>query len=219
MALESARLLAAMKKWSRKKRWIVSCSVVLLLTPLLWFIGLIAIAALNPFHAHEHCNKNLSLSLRLYASDHEGRFPYHTNGFGDALLLLLREGYTEDVRILTAPGDNGAPYLQSLSNHTDVDESKCSRIYIQGLREATAGEYSVVTVFDAYPTRGGDHFRRPWGEPMRDIVWIDGSGDSVHENKWPLFATNQIELLVQRGKDRSEMEKLFGVSSSGIRLK
>lgn len=32
--------------------------------------------------------KQAGLSLRLYAHDNNGRFPAHTNGYGDALLLV-----------------------------------------------------------------------------------------------------------------------------------
>jgi hypothetical protein len=209
--------LEKMKRWSRKTKWFLTIGLFALL-PLLWFSGLFAIGYFNLFGAHQHCSKNLSLSLRLYASDNDGKFPFHTNGFGDALLLLLKEGFV-DARTLTAPGDDGTRFSQALTNQTDIDESKCSRIYIQGLSEAETAEYSVALVFDAYPTPGGDHGRRPWGKPIRDVVLSDSSVEFVPESRWPAFATNQIELLVKLGQARSELEKLFGVDSLGRRTK
>jgi hypothetical protein len=207
-----------MKNWSRKRKWL-SVLGLLAVLPMIWFGSWFVIAYFNLFGAHLHCNKGLSLSLRQYADDNNGKFPFHTNGFGDALLLLLKEDYVLNARTLTAPGDDGTRFNEALTNQTDVDESKCSRIYIQGLSETETAKYPVALVFDAYPTRGGDHGRRPWGEPIRDIVWSDGSAGSVHESSWPTFATNQIELLVKLGQDRTEMEKLFRVHSDGSRIK
>jgi hypothetical protein len=208
-----------MKKWSRKKRWLVGMVTSLGCLPLLWFGGAFAIGYFNLFHAHEHCSKGLGLALRIYSGDHEGNFPYHTNGFGDALLLLLKEDMVTDPRTLTAPGDDGRMFKECRSKGLDVDETKCSRIYIQGLSETKIGEYSVAIVFDAYPTPGGDHFRRPWGEPTRDVVMADGSVEFVYEKNWPRFATNQIERLAKLGLNRDELEKLFGIDIHGRRTK
>jgi hypothetical protein len=206
-----------MKRWSRKTKWFLTIGLLALL-PLLWFSGLFAIGYFNLFGAHQHCSKSLSMSLRVYAGDNYGKFPFHTNGFGDALLILLKEGYV-DARTLTAPGDDGTRFSQALTNQTDIDESECSRIYIQGLSEAETGGDAIALVFDAYPTPGGDHGRRPWGKPIRDVVLSDGSVDFVPESRWPAFATNQTELLVRLGLARTEMEKLFGVDSLGRRTK
>jgi len=40
---------------------------------------------------HRHCMKMAGFVLSDYAREHGGVFPYHTNGFGDALLLLVKE--------------------------------------------------------------------------------------------------------------------------------
>lgn len=207
-----------MKKWPRKKSW-VTVLVTLVILPLLWYGGMFAIGYFNLFGAHQHCSKGLSLSLRQYAGENEGKFPFHTNGFGDALLLLLKEDLVTDSRTLTAPGDDGRMFNECLTNGANVDETKCSRIYIQGLSETNTGEHAVALAFDAYPTPGGDHGRRPWGEPIRDVVMADGSVEFIHEKNWPKFATNQINCLVELGMSRSEMETLFGIDSKGNRLK
>lgn len=205
-----------MKKWSCKKRWLVGVVASLCALPVLWFGCVFAIGYFNLFHAHEHCSKILSAGLQLYAEDHHGKFPYHTNGFGDALLLLLKEEIETEPRILTAPGDEGGIFKACLANGANVDETKCTRIYIQGLSRTEIGESPVAMVFDAYPTPGGDHFRRPWGEPTRDVVMTDGIVEFIREKNWPGFATNQIERLVKLGLKRSDLEKLFGVDSQGF---
>ena len=207
-----------MKKWSRKKRCLVGVTAGLAFLLLAGVGGTFAIGYFNLFHAHEHCSKGLSLGLRAYANDNEGRFPNHTNGFGDALLLLLKEGHVMEPRTLTAPGDDGQMFKDALEKGLDVDETKCSRIYIPGLAETNLYD-GVALAFDAYPTRGGDHFRCPWGKPIRDVAMADGSVEFINEESWPRFATNQIERLVKIGLDRIEMEQVFGVDSLGRRKK
>lgn len=199
-----------MKAWFRKKRWLLGAMASLLLLALLAFGGLFVIGRFNLFHAHEHCIKGLGLAFRMYAVDHDGRYPFHTSGFGDALLLLVKDGQLPDPGGITAPGDDGAVFNECLQKGTDVPEERCSRVYIQGLSESNAYD-NVVIAFDRYPTRGGDHFRRPWGPPMRDVVLSDGSVQFLHEKRWPAFAREQIELLVKLGFKRSELEKLFEV--------
>jgi hypothetical protein len=201
-----------MKTWSRKKRWLVGVTTALVFLLLACIGGLLAVGYFNIFHAHEHCSKGLSLDLRQYAMDHFGQFPHHTNGFGDALLLLVTDGVSPDVRAITAPGDDGTIFKECLAKGLNVPEEKCSRIYIQGLAETNAYD-GVALAFDGYPTPGGDHFRRPWGDPTRDVVMADGSVQFIHENRWPAFAQDQIERLALLGFKRDELEKLFGVRS------
>lgn len=202
-----------MKTWSRKKRWLLGLSASLGLLLLAVVGAFLAIGHFNLFRAHQHCSKVLGSFLRQYASNHEGNYPVHTNGFADALLLLIKDDDHVYVRHLVAPGDDGKMLLECLEKSLDVPEEKCSRIYIQGLSEANGG-HGVALVFDAYPTPGGDHFRRPWGEPIRDVVMADGSVEFIAEKRWPAFAQDQIERLVRLGLERSEFEKLFGVGSS-----
>jgi hypothetical protein len=202
-----------MKDWL-KKRWQLLLAVLIVL-PLLTFAGLFLIGIFNVFHAHEHCSKVASSAFSMYASDHEGRYPFHTNGFGDALLLLVKEGQLPDPRWITAPGDDGKVYKDCLQKGSNVPEEKCTRIYIQGLSETNAYD-DVVMMFDKYPTPGGDHFRRPWGTPIRDVVMSDGRVQFISEERWPTFASEQIERLVKLGFQRQELEKLFNVQSRGI---
>jgi hypothetical protein len=192
-----------------QKRVLWAC----LLTPVVGVAGFLYFAIFNPFHAHEHCIKNTGLTFRLYASDHDGRYPVHPNGFGNALVILLREGYlggTNDIhsaRLITGPGDDGEIFLNALRTSSPVPEEKCSRIYVQGFTENSNPE--IALLFDRKPTRGGDHGRRPWGPLQREICMMDGSMKIILEENWAAFASNQIELLIREGIDRSLAEHYY----------
>src|SRR5690349_18510959 len=43
------------------------------------------------FFEHGHCIKGAGLAISTYAQAHGGRFPFNTNGYGDALLSLTNE--------------------------------------------------------------------------------------------------------------------------------
>ena len=167
---------------------------------------LLAVPMFNLFHAHEHCIKGAGLSLRTYALDHDGRFPFHTNGFGDAIILLLKDGY-DYPNVFTAPGDNGRLFKECLKSGAHLPEERCTRAYVQGLGDTN--NPMIALVFDRYPTRGGDHFRRPWGPLLREVAMLDGSMEVIREEKWPEFRRKQIELLGAEGISRAQAEKLY----------
>ena len=179
--------------------------------PLLVFGAFFLIGWLNLFHAHEHCIKQTGLLLRVYATEHGGRFPTDTNGFGDAILLLLKANSEDDARLFTAPGDDGNVLKQSLRTAAHVQERQCTRAYVQGLSETN--NPMIAIVFDRYPTHGGDHFRRPWGPLLREVCLLDGSMEVVREVKWSEFRRTQIDLLVAEGRDRARAEMLYEPSS------
>jgi len=52
---------------------------------------------------HQHCMKIAGMTFLGYARDHGGVFPCHTNGFGDALLLLVKDS-PQDIRFICGPG-------------------------------------------------------------------------------------------------------------------
>jgi len=160
------------------------------------------------FFGHAHCMPQAMLALRQYAVDHYGSFPTHTNGYGDALLLLDPE-YTP-WSILTGPGydiEAGKQWKQSGAN---VPESECGRVYVQGLTETNNPEVAIL--FDKIPTPGGDHchlLTRLWTPLKREVGFVRGDFQAVHESKWPEFAQNQIELLVKDGFDRATAEAIY----------
>ena len=183
-----------MKKGTKKLVWVcVTLSV-------LFVAGFLAIPIFNPFHSHEHCIKITGLALLTFATDHDGRFPHHTNGIGNALLLLIQEGAT---------GDTGEVFRRALKTGEQIPEEQCGRIYIQGLSETNNPE--IALVFDKKPTHGGDHFRRPWGPLLREVCLLDGSMETVPESKWPSFASNQVELLVHEGIPRATANHYYQI--------
>jgi hypothetical protein len=160
----------------------------------------------NLFHAHEHCIKQTALALQTYALDHYGRFPFHTNGFGDAIVLLLKEGQDYPYEF-TAPGDDGSRLKECLKTGAHLPEECCTRAYVQGLCDTNNPQ--IALVFDRYPTRGGDHFRRPWGPRLREVALLDGHVEFVREENWTEFRRKQIELLVAAGIRPAQAEKLY----------
>lgn len=148
---------------------------------------------------HRHCIKTCGMALRTYAGDHEGIFPSHPRGFGDAMLLLVREGYLESVAVLCAPGDDGSLLKRAIAENVDVAEEQCSRVYVQGLRASGFGGLCVI--FDRHPTLGGDH-RYGMGPSLREVCLLDCSMRTVPDDEWPAFCAQQVEWLVQAGFTR-----------------
>ncbi len=184
-------------------------------TPFVLLSLYICLIVLNVFHAHEHCIKQTGLAFITYAADHDGKLPSDTNGFGNALLLLVRGGYLGDtnsehcIRLITGPGDDGALFRDALQTGARIPEEKCSRVYIQGLSEKNNPQ--IVILFDKKPCRGGDHFRRPFGPLVREVCLLDGAMEVIPEKNWPRFASNQVELLVQDGFDKATAKRLLQI--------
>lgn len=162
------------------------------------------------FFGHAHCISAAGSSLGIYANDNSGKFPFHTNGFGDAVLMLLKHTQQTSVYFLTGPNDDGRILHDALIKGTDVPENLCSRIYVQGL--SISNDASIAILFDRNPSPGGDHcggFRRMFAPLTREVLFVDGSHKSIAETRWPEFVTNQIKLLVDAGFTRSDAETLY----------
>jgi hypothetical protein len=140
------------------------------------------------FLSHAHCITFADLSFAGYAMDHGGRFPYSTNGYGDALLLMNEElggGWYS----VTGPGYTAAVFEKALKTGGHVAEEACGRVYVQGL--TTNNDGAIAILFDkiATPIGGGHSF-----------VW---------KSEWQQFATNQIRLLTEAGIPKQEAERLY----------
>ena len=197
----------------RRKRWLIWGSLASL--PLVAIVAFVCIGVFNVFHAHEHCIVGTGLALKTYALDHHGNYPSDTNGFGNALLLLVTGGYlgetngTYGVALITGPGDNGSAYRDALKTGARVPEEKCSRVYIQGLSENS--NPSLAIFFDKKSCPGGDHGRSPWGPLLREVWLVDGPMQIVHDQDWPAFSSNQIELLVKEGFARATAQHYYQI--------
>jgi hypothetical protein len=158
---------------------------------------------------HAHCIKFAGSEMQEYAFQHEGRFPYHPKGYGNALLLMDEECY----HALTGPGYDPAVFYEAKHSGRDLSEEECGRVYIQGL--TTKSDYRIALLFDKLPTPGGDHCHLPWRlwAPLCREVWLVGCTLlRVTENEWPDFAREQVELLVKEGFPRQEAERLYDLT-------
>jgi len=156
--------------------------------------------------AHAHCILFAELQLDQYASEHEGRFPSHPNGYSNALLLMDEECFQD----LTGPGYDAAPLRDAKRMGKKLAEEDCGRVYIQGLTRKSNPE--IALLFDKLPTPGGDHCHLPvrlWASLGREVLLVGMRHIFVRESEWPEFAKKQVELLVQEGFDRQEAERLF----------
>lgn len=151
-------------------------------------------------YVHLHCIKQVSLTFRLYSSDHQGQLPFSTNGFGNALLLLVKEDLT-GINTFCGPDDDGHIFKEALQNNSIVPEDQCSRVYIQGLSDTNDPEICVL--FDRNSCRGGDHGRSPWRPRVRELCLLDGSMQVIRDEAWPEFSRKQVELLVAAGFART----------------
>ena len=181
--------------------------LLIVLIPLCGFVGMCVFGFYYQIqYVHRHCMPQIGSAFQLYADDHFGQLPFSTNGFGNALLLLVRSDSTNDylgglVATLCAPDDAGHIFEEALKNNSIIPEEKCSRIYIQGLSESNNPEICIL--FDRNSCKGGDHGRSPWGHLLREACLLDGSMQIIRDEDWPEFSRKQVELLVAAGFART----------------
>lgn len=183
----------------------------LVLVPVL-SVALWAFVRTNPlifnesFFGHEHCMKQTTSLLRMYAHDHNGKFPSHTNGYADALMLMENQW----PLLLTGPGYDIALVVTAWKAGQDIPEAELGRVYVQGLDEKD--DVNIVIVFDKLPTPGGDHchgLSRLRAPLVREVGLIDGSMEKILEKDWPKFSRKQIDLLVTAGIPKEKAEAYY----------
>jgi hypothetical protein len=158
------------------------------------------------FMGHAHCMVGGGQSLTRYAREHGGQFPFHTNGYGDAL-VMMESGWDST---LTGPGYDTAVFERVRRTGEDAPEAEFGRVYVQGLTETNNPE--IALLFDKLPTPGGDHchFLARLSAPLAREVWTIASGRQViRESEWRAFAKRQIELLVAAGISREQAERYY----------
>jgi hypothetical protein len=158
---------------------------------------------------HAHCIVQTGSAFRNYADDHNGHFPFSTNGYGDALLLL--SNYVGDFwACLTGPGYDGQVFAMAAQTGQHIPEIECGRVYVQGLTKSDNPE--IALLFDKMPSPGGDHctgFHRIRAPLSREVLLIDSSRQVVKESEWDAFAKRQVDLLLAAGIKRSQAEKYY----------
>lgn len=155
---------------------------------------------------HCHCIKAAGLELEQYASEHDGRFPYHPHGYGNALLLLHEVCF----HCLTGPGYDAFPLRKAKKAGIDLAEEECGPVYVQGLTKKSNRE--ITLLFDRLPTPGGDHCPLParlWAPLGREVWFVGGHMAFVTEVNWPEFSRKQVDLLAKEGFDPHVAERLF----------
>lgn len=156
------------------------------------------------FFGHAHCWKIADGYLAQYAQEHGGRFPFHTNGYGDAVMLIPEVW----LGCFSGPGYDTKAWEQALRTGGHIPEDQCGRVYVQGL--SVTNDPEIVLLFDKIPTAGDHrHFFSRIGAPLvREIVKIGGV-EIVPETEWPALAKRQIELLVAAGIAREQAESYY----------
>jgi hypothetical protein len=142
-----------------------------------------------PQHDHSHCIVIAGGILAQYALEH-GHYPYSSNGYGDALLLVTTN--RKDFQFFTAAGYDTKVFEYALEHGTHVPETQCGRVYVQ--MPGTNRDLNIVMLFDKKSRRGGRE--------------VDGAM-FIRDANWPAFAKRQIDLLVAAGLTRKQAESYF----------
>lgn len=187
----------------------VTVVAFLLFAPLLFTrVGFMPLVFNESFFDHGHCIKGIGLAFYSYANDNDGKFPAHTNGYGDALLLMME--YVGSTKLLTGPCYSEAVFERARTAKADVPEVECGRVLVEGL--STNSNPEIFLLFDKQPTCGGDHSHL-WTKMFRPLgreVWLAGSGMRfIPESQWAETARKQIELLVEAGIPRERAVALY----------
>jgi hypothetical protein len=186
----------------RLLKWCMSVGISLL-------VGAAVLAAIwfrDLGRRHRHCIKVAGSAFWSYAQDHGGALPFHTNGFGDALLLLVKGEYLPGVAWICGPGDDGTVLSNALVHGSPVPEAQCSRVYVQGL--SVTNNPMIGLLFDRRSVPGGDHLYGH-GRPVREVCMLDGSMECISDERWAEFSRQHVELLVTAGFKREKALQFY----------
>ena len=173
-----------------------------------WYVRSHPLVFNESLWGHAHCMPQAAMAFRIYALDHEGRFPYSTNGYGDALLLMTNERGNFWAG-LTGPGYDGRVFAEAARTGRDIPEQACGRVYVQGLGETNNPEIALLFDKVAAPPDHCHFPRRLWSGFVREVCFVDGSWRSVPVAEWSDFAHRQVELLVADGFLREQARQLY----------
>ena len=179
-------------------------------------LAFIRMAVFNDFHAHEHCIKQTGLAFRMYADDHDGNLPTDTNGFWQrsahswSRAATLETNGTYSIGLITGPGDDGAVFRVALKTGAPIPEEKCSRVYIQGLSEKNNPQIAILFDKKVLSRRRSCSAGRGDRYFVKSCL-LDGSMQIIGEKSWPVFSSNQVELLVQAGIARATAEHCYKI--------
>lgn len=182
--------------------------VALTVLGLWWFVRSNPRIFNESFLWHAHCIKQVSGPLNSYTYSNRDAYPTHTNGYGDALLLVADDN-SFFFECLTGPGFSGDVFRKAKATGSNVNEAECGRVYVQGLK--IDSNFGIALLFDKLPTPG-DHchgfsrFTRSFG---REVLFVGGGHQFITTNAWPAFAEKQIKLLVEAGIPESVAKSYY----------
>lgn len=191
-----------------RARFLKPAAVMIAVMLTVWYVRSHPLVFNESLWEHAHCMPQAGLAFRTYALDHGSRFPYHTNGYGDALLLLTNEmgSYWGP---LTGPGYDIGVFARAARTGSHLPEQACGRVYVQGLSETN--DPQLVVLFDKFAAPP-DHCHFPerlWRGSVREVCFVDGTWRTVSLAQWAGFARQQIEMLIVAGFSREQAETLY----------
>jgi hypothetical protein len=193
----------------RRARLLKLLAVALAITALVtWYVKSHPLVFNESLWEHAHCMPQAGLAFQQYALDHHGRFPYSTNGYGDALLLMTNE-MGNSCAALTGPGYDSAVFAEAARTGQHVPERACGRVYVQGLSNTNNPEIALLFDKVAAPPDHCHFPRRLWWGSVREACFVDGSWRSVPIAEWSGFAQRQIDLLVADGFPKARAHELY----------
>lgn len=144
-----------------------------------------------------------------YANSNQGRFPESDKGWGDALLKL---GDLEErdmwIPFIVGVDDDGSHLVEAMKHGLNVDENRCTRVYVQGLSDKS--NPSIAIHFDRDSEPGGDHFRNRFAEPVRELITVAGSHRMIKDPDWQQHVESQRKLLEEEGFPQERIDEIYG---------
>jgi hypothetical protein len=197
----------------KRRMTVIVCASVVIIAVCALYVRTHPLVFNESFLDHAHCIVGTGLSMLTYAEDHGGRFPFDTNGYGDALLLMTN--YMANFWAgFTGPGYDGRVFAEAAQTGRHIPEQACGRVYVQGLSKTDNPQ--IALLFDKLATPGGDHchlFRRMFAPLVRE-VWTIGDGRKViPDSEWPAYSRHQVGLLLAAGVPKEKAERYYRLAS------
>lgn len=181
---------------------------------IIWVLVVLACIAVPVYRwvfppAHQHCMKQAVFIFLGYAIENGGQYPESERGWGDALLKFGSADDTESwIPYIVGIDDDGSHLIEALKRGTDVNEARCTRVYVQGLSEKSFPGTAILFDRDSEP--GGDHFRYRFSEPLREVLTVGGSHEMIKDRDWPDYVKKQKQLLRDQGFDEAKINEVYG---------
>jgi hypothetical protein len=174
----------------------------------IWYVKSHPLVFNESLWEHAHCMPQAGCAFRTYAVDNGGRFPYSTNGYGDALLLMTNE-MGKFWALYTGPGYSSGVFAEAARTGRHIPEQACGRVYVQGLCDTNNPQIALLFDKVAAPPDHCHFPHRLWRGFVREVCFVDGSWRTVPAEQWPDFAREQVELLVAAGVPRVQARQLY----------